>query len=208
MVMRHFKETVNFEDGRYKIIWPWKDEPPDLPVNQALAVGRLWSTVSRMRNKPELIKQFDDIIQDQLDKGVKEKVNSTFADWTTRYLPHYAVINPLKPTTKFRIVYDALAKYREESKSLNECLYRGPVMLNDLCCLLMRLRLNTIAVVADIEKAFLQIGLQPDQRDVTQFIWLKDCTHDRVSNDNIQEYWFSRVPFGKFKSFPSMSNNW
>ena len=40
-------------------------------------------------------------------------------------------------------------------------------MLNDLCGLLMRFRLNTIAVVADIKKAFLQIGLQPDQRGVT-----------------------------------------
>ena len=43
-------------------------------------------------------------------------------------------------------------------------------MLNDLCGLLMRFRLNNIAVVADIEKAFLQIGVQPDQRDVTRFI--------------------------------------
>ena len=41
-------------------------------------------------------------------------------------------------------------------------------MLNDLCGLLMRFRLNNTAVVAaDKEKAFLQIGLQQDQRDVT-----------------------------------------
>ena len=64
----------------------------------------------------------------------------------------------------------------------------------------MRFRLNNIAIVADIEKAFLQIGLQQDQRDVTWFIWLKDYTKARVDSDNIQEYRFCRVPFGVISS--------
>ena len=80
MVMENFKETVKFEDGRYQISWQWEDEPPDLPVNRELAMGRLKSTVSRMRYKPDLMKQYDAIIQDQHDKGVIEKVNSTFGD--------------------------------------------------------------------------------------------------------------------------------
>ena len=37
----------------------------------------------------------------------------------------------------------------------------------------MRFRLNNIAIVADIEKAFLKICLQQDQRYVKRFIWLK-----------------------------------
>ena len=37
-----------------------------------------------------------------------------------------------------------------KQKSLNECLYRGPVMLPDLCGLLIRFRMHTIAVVADV----------------------------------------------------------
>ena len=80
MVMRNFKETVKFEDGRYQVTWPWKDIPPDLPVNRELAMGRLRLTVSRMRSKPDLMKRYDSIIQDQLDTEIIEKVNSTFAD--------------------------------------------------------------------------------------------------------------------------------
>ena len=71
-------------------------------------------------------------------------------------------------------------------------------MLNDLCGLLMRFRLHQIAIVADIEKAFFQKRLQPNQRDVTRFLWLKDCGQTRVESENIQEYKFCRIPFPYF----------
>ena len=137
-------------------------------------MGRLKSNIAKMRNKPDLMKQYDSIIQDQIDKGVIEKVDSRSVDGLKHYMSHHAVINPHKPTTKLGVVYNASAKTKSENKSLNKCLYRGPVILNDLCGLLMRFRLHQIAIVADIEKAFLQIGIQPNQRDVTRFLWLKD----------------------------------
>jgi hypothetical protein len=42
--------------------------------------------------------------------------------------------------------------------------------------------LNDVAIVADLEKAFLQVGLQDQDRDVTRFLWLKDC--DNLSTEN------------------------
>ena len=60
------------------------------------------------------------------------------------------------------------------TKSLNECLYRGPVHLPDMCDILLRFRMYFIAILADIEKAFLQIGVQENERDVTQFLWFTD----------------------------------
>lgn len=191
---------MKFEDGRYQVQWPWKQESPDLPLNRDLAMGRLKSTVSRMKNKPDLMKKYDSIIKDQLDKGVIEKVIESSNDGQKHYLPHHAVVNPLKATTKLRVVYDASAKTKKENNSLNDCLYRGPVLLNDLCGMLMRFRLHNIAIVADIEKAFLQIGLQPTQRDVTRFLWLKDYETPTVNDSTIQEYQFCRVPFGVISS--------
>ena len=52
------------------------------------------------------------------------------------------------------------------------CLYRGPVLLEDLSGILLRFRLHKIAIIADIEKAFLQIGLQEKDGDVTLFLWM------------------------------------
>ena len=72
-------------------------------------------------------------------------------------------------------------------------------MLKDLTRILLRFRLNKIAIVVDIEKAFLQIGLLEDAKDVTRFFWLKNKSRLTVEN-NIQVCRFNRVPFGIISS--------
>ena len=138
--------------------------------------------------------------QDQLQKGVIEAVPEQDSTNTLKhYIPHHEIVTPEKTTTKIRIVFYASAKTRKGSHSLNESLHRGPIILEDLGGLLMRFRLNKVALVADIEKAFLQVGLQPEDRDVTRFFWLKDATKPTLEN-NVQVLRFARVPFGMISS--------
>ena len=139
-------KTIEFIDGRYLVTWPWKESSPDLPDNYQLTVGRLKFTVQRLRKDPCLLKMYTDVIQDQLDCGVIERVSSDTKE------------APSKTTTKPRVVYDASEKSRQTDKSLNECLYRGSVILPNLFGLLIRFRLSAIAIVADVEKAFLNVG--------------------------------------------------
>ena len=101
-------------------------------------------------------------------------------------------------TTKLRIVYDGSAKTTKSNTSLNECLFRGPVLLQDLSGILLRFRLQ-LAITADIEKAFLQFSLHQMDRDATRFLWLKSV-NDQSSSQQIQEYRFTRVPFGVISS--------
>ena len=61
------------------------------------------------------------------------------------------------------------------------------------------IQIYKVALTADLEKAFLQVGLQPADRDVTRFLWLKDPTKP-LSKDNLQIYRFTRVPFGVISS--------
>ena len=58
-----------------------------------------------------------------------------------------------------------------------------------LCGLHLRFRLHSIVLLADIEKAFLQLGIQPSHQDVTRLLWLKDIAKLEV-DDNIVVYCF------------------
>ena len=89
------------------------------------------------------------------------------------YIPHHEVITPQKTTTKLCIVFDGSAGVKC-MKGLNECMYWGPVLIEDLCGLLIHFHLHETALIGDIERAFLQIGLNIPDRDVTRFIWLKN----------------------------------
>ena len=76
------------------------------------------------------------------------------SDTRKHYLPHHLVLTPSKATAKVCIVYDASARIQGNVNSLNECLHRGPVILPDVCGLLLRFRLYLIVILADIEKHF------------------------------------------------------
>lgn len=109
IAMRNFKETLTFSDNRYQVTWPWKDDTTHLPDNINLALGRLRSTWTRIRNKPDILQMYTIIIEDQLSRGIFESVDRYKADGLVHYIPHHAVITPQKSTTKLRIVYNASA---------------------------------------------------------------------------------------------------
>ena len=93
------------------------------------------------------------------------------------------------------IVYDESAKAKKMNISLNKSLYRGPVILGDLCLLLLRFGTHETAIIADIEKTFLQISFQEPDLDVTRVLWLKDINKPVISS-NIDIFRFTRIIFG------------
>ncbi|XP_074653606.1 uncharacterized protein LOC141907762 [Tubulanus polymorphus] len=84
-----------------------------------------------------------------------------------------------------------------ELSNLNDCLDSGPSLLNELTSILLRFRFFDVGLAADIEKAFLQIGLHPKDRDATRFFWLSNADD---ANSKFEIYRFKRVLFGATSS--------
>ena len=79
--------------------WPWKHDKSDLPDNRGLAMGRLKSLIRRIKTNPELVRQYGDIIAEQLKQGVIKKVHYDPNTSGKHYIPHHAVVNPSKTST-------------------------------------------------------------------------------------------------------------
>ena len=195
-----FNSTIEFKDGRYAVQWPWRTPNPELPHNYNLALGRLKNLMKRFRHNPELYQKMNDIIMDQLQKGIIEKIDPQLQTQNLiHYLPFQPVLTPERNTTKCRIVYDASSKATPQHNSLNDTLLRGPVILPAIIGLLIQFRMYQFALIADVEKAFLQVSLQSSQRDITRFLWIKNVDAP-LDDENLVTYRFCRVPFGMTSS--------
>ena len=185
-----FAATIRFQDGRYKVPLPWKEFHEPLGDNYQLCEKRLKGLLKRLRHEPEVLEQYNSTIQDQLERGIIEPAPQE-TKGTIHYLPHHGVVRSDKMTTKLRVVYDASSK--TSGPSLNECLYKGPKFQQLILDLLIRFRAYKVAVIADVEKAFLMIAVDERDRDVLRFLWVDDVTKDEPE---IRAYRFTRVVFG------------
>ena len=141
---KDFQSHITKDTDRYFVSLPWNEEIHALNVDYDLCMGRLETLLRKLKTNSELFKQYNQIIQQQEELGIIEKIEPNKNEQCTlkNYIPHHAVIKESSETTKVRIVFDGSAKARKGSPSLNDCLFRGPVLLEDLTGLLLRFRLQ------------------------------------------------------------------
>ena len=165
-VLDSFQNGISFVDGRYEVCLPWKNQDQVIPDNYQLCLRRLWALLRRLRDKPEILREYNSIIHTQRESGIVEYVTEPAPVHTSRihYLAHHAVVRHDKQTSKVRIVYDASA--RSGGPSLNDCLHVGPKFDQKIFDILLRFRTHKVALVADIEKAFLMVAMKNEDRDV------------------------------------------
>ena len=132
-------------------------------------------------------------MQEQLQQGIIEKVDETQKNTgrIVHYLPHHAVIWQDKQTTKLRMVYDASAP--GDGPSLNDCLHSGPKFNQSILDIVLRFHAYKVAIVADVEKAFLMVSVCKEDRDALLFLWVEDV---QKTPPVPVVMWFTRVVFG------------
>ena len=192
-VCNQFAQQITFDGKRYEVRLPWKPDHPPLSGNKQLCQARLRNLITRLRQSPLLLSEYNSIMQEQLKAGIIEEVDQEGQECIDRihYLPHHGVVRQDKESSKLRIVYDASA--RSKGPSLNDCLYTGPKSGQSIFDILIRFRLQPIAIVGDIEKAFLMVPVSPCDRDSLRFLWTKDTISEPLQ---METYRFARVVFG------------
>ncbi|GFS98512.1 integrase catalytic domain-containing protein [Trichonephila clavipes] len=194
--MQHFKSSVRFNSGRYEVGFPWKGHTQELNDNFSVAEKRVKSLTRRFVRDPTLYIQYSEILKEYESQGIIERILETEkpTDRAVFYLPHQAVFRQESLTTKMRIVFDA-SSHEDGQPSLNDCIWSGGNLNPNIFHLIISFRLNTIAITADIERAFLQISLRDEDRDAVRFLF-PDIKSNQTDPYKFQVYRFKRVMFG------------
>ena len=83
-------------------------------------------------------------------------------------------------------------KSDKNEPSLNDILYSGPCLLLLIEDILLQFLLGRIAVVADIQQAFLQILVNECHRNYLRFLWYSNIFDEK----RLKVYRFGQVLFG------------
>ena len=191
-VIHQFEKDISFNGERYVTKLPFRPDHSPLPSTMDVAKRRLRSLRGRLE-KDCIVDRYDKVLRNYEGDGIIEKVPDEEVDvGRVHYLPHTGVVRDDRETTKLRVVFDASCATKN-GVSLNDCLYPGPNLISKIFDILLRFRMNPIAILSDIKQAFLQIEIDPEHRDFLRFFWF-DNPCDPFSK--IVTYRFLRLVFG------------
>ncbi|GFW52396.1 integrase catalytic domain-containing protein [Trichonephila clavipes] len=171
LALKHFENTVLRDDeGRYIVSIPWIQGNEKLEDHYSLAKGRLEKTVKTLKFTGRLF-DYEQVFVDWEKEGIIEKIaqDEPKNGGKFHYLPHRFVFKE-NSTTEIRPVFDGSA-HHGKSCSLNDCIEKGPNLIEMTPAILNRFRLGKIGVISDIRKAFLQISLHENDMNFLPFLW-------------------------------------
>ena len=181
--------SLRYDDKMYRVGIPWREDRTKLPDNYKMALQRLENTEKKLQHSPNLATAYKQVIESYIQKGYMRKVPEHEQSRSKWFLPHFPVLRPDKEITKTRIVFDASAKCH--GVSLNDAIYQGPKLQQDLFDVLLRFRRFPAALVCDIAEMYLRFCISPEDQIYHRFLW-RGCEHFR--NPDVFE--FDRVVFG------------
>ena len=73
-VSDHFSSSVQMKEGRYEVSLPWRECHDPLPTNYDLSRRRLTGLLRRLRQRPDVLKEYDLIIRAQREQGIVERL--------------------------------------------------------------------------------------------------------------------------------------
>ena len=151
---------------------PFKETPSILPDNYNLSLNHLKGLIKCLKANPELFQEYNSVMKGQCQRGILEDADlsqpTTVGD--VHYLPHHPVVRKDKWTSRVRIMYDASSKVTSDSPSLNDVLYPGPSLIPTIIDILIGFRWHNIGLTFDIEKAFLNIEIAEEHREVLRML--------------------------------------
>ena len=164
-----------------------------LPSNKELTMGRLKSTTRKLE-KMQRLEENHMVMKQQMEEGILEVAPEIPTGGGGGRMLHSSPAGDQREqveTTKMRIVYDCSAKTDPQILSLNDCLEVGPPFQPLIFDILLRNRLKFLCITGDIQKAFLQIKVNQEDRDALCLLW-----YENLDSRTVVHYRFTRVIFG------------
>ncbi|XP_018399905.1 PREDICTED: uncharacterized protein LOC108777491 [Cyphomyrmex costatus] len=195
---QHYKETFKrLSSGRFSVRLPFNNQRKKLGESYEIALRRLLSLERRLNARPELYEDYRSFLREYEALGHMTEVKEVNKK-EGYFLPHHSVIKESSTTTRLRVVFNASAK-TTSGVSLNDILFSGPTVQQDLLSIVLRFRLHYIVFTADIQKMYRQVLIHPEDRLHQRILW-RNNSQEIIRNSIIALHWIHTPPY-RLKTF-------
>lgn len=190
------------QNGRLIVPLLWQTANSHLLANNFNLCQKVLHSILKKVNKiTGGLEMVDNVIKEQIESNVVERIEDLseflLQNHDSSFLAHMPVFKLSRNSTKCRVVY--LSNMAEKARgkgfsvSHNQAMMTGPCLNRKLETSVSLLRFDPLLLIFDLQKAFLQLKLTPDDQNKVCFLWFRDaCAGDFT----IVAYRCLRVPFG------------
>lgn len=168
-----FQGSLEVVDNQYQVKLPLKEIYPNLGDSFSVAIKRLENLEKRFKANPELFLQYKSFIDDYLNLNHAKIVNYNSEELNSGsiyFMAHHPVIREDKKTTKLRVVFDGSMKSKDK-KCINDFLYNGANVQNELFDILILFRTYKFVVSTDIKQMYRMVLINPKHRPFQNILW-------------------------------------
>lgn len=182
----HFARTTSRDaSGRYIVAFPFRSNPTLLGGSRTMALSRFLNLERKLQDNDELYSAYRSFMDEYLHLGHMH-LAATPGHY---FIPHHAVVKSVNQRIKLRVVFDASAR-TSSGTSLNDIVFTGQKLQQDISTLLMSCRLQRYMFMADICKMYRQIRMDPEDRQYQHILWRNN------PSEPLLEYALSTITYG------------
>ncbi|KAL4141999.1 hypothetical protein QTP88_004531 [Uroleucon formosanum] len=181
------EQMVRLPSGRFSVPLPFRSQVSSETFvgSREVAARRFEMLERKLSSNPKLKSLYDKFMSDYISLGHMSLAQSP----GHYFIPHHAIFRPEIDDSKIRVVFDASARgFR--GPSLNQCLFPGPKLHQDIIDIFIRFRVSKHVFTTDICKMYRQILVKPEHRKFQHVLW-RASPHDAV-----REYELHTVTYG------------
>lgn len=165
------RECFKDDSGNWVAPLPFRSPRPTLPNNKLQALTRARALHRDLSKNAVKMQHMLTFMQNVFDSGHAELAPPLDENEESWYLPVFGVYHRRKQDS-IRAVFDSSAEY--EGLSLNSVLLSGPDLTNNLLDVILRFRVEPIAVTGDIQQMFHSFLVREDHRNYLRFLWYRN----------------------------------
>jgi len=181
------EQVVRLPSGRFSVPLPFRSQVSSETFvgSREVAARRFEMLERKLSANPVLKSLYDQFMSEYITLGHMSLAQSP----GYYFIPHHAIYRPEVDEKKIRVVFDASARgFR--GPSLNDCLYSGPKLQQDIVDILTRFRVPKYVFTTDICKMYRQILIRPEYCKYQHILW-------RASpRDALRDYELRTVTYG------------